>query len=75
VAEIAETGDPCRALIEAQSLVTVARAILRAALVREESRGAHFRNDFPRRDDESFQKHSVDSGSGRGTEDVRFEHW
>jgi L-aspartate oxidase len=33
------------------SLLTVARLIARAALRREESRGGHYRSDFPRRDD------------------------
>ncbi len=33
------------------SLVTVARLIARAALRREESRGAHYRSDYPQRDD------------------------
>ena len=33
------------------SIVTVARLIVRAALRREESRGAHSRTDFPERDD------------------------
>jgi succinate dehydrogenase/fumarate reductase flavoprotein subunit len=28
------------------------------ALVREESRGAHYRNDFPQRDDARFGTHS-----------------
>jgi succinate dehydrogenase/fumarate reductase flavoprotein subunit len=36
----------------------VAHAILASALARTESRGAHFRNDFPRRDDANFLKHS-----------------
>jgi L-aspartate oxidase len=35
---------------ELRSLVTVARLIARAALARPESRGAHFRADFPRVD-------------------------
>ncbi len=48
-----------RRLIEAKSLACVAGAILRAALARTESRGAHFRNDFPRRDDAQFLKHSI----------------
>lgn len=33
------------------SLVTVGRLVARAALRREESRGAHYRSDFPARDD------------------------
>ena len=36
-----------------RNLVTVALLIARAALRREESRGGHFRQDFPARDDDS----------------------
>jgi succinate dehydrogenase/fumarate reductase flavoprotein subunit len=49
----------------------VAHAILASALARTESRGAHFRNDFPRRDDERFLKHSALKGDGS----VNFEAW
>ena len=35
----------------AASLLTVGRLIARAALRREESRGAHYRADYPKRDD------------------------
>ena len=35
----------------AANLATLARLIARAALRREESRGAHYRDDFPQRDD------------------------
>ncbi len=48
-----------RRVAEAQSLCCVAGAILRSALARTESRGAHFRTDFPMRDDARFQKHSI----------------
>ena len=47
-----------------RNLVTVARLIARAALRREESRGGHFRADFPARDDARWKVHVVDT---RGT--------
>ena len=39
--------------------VTTASVIARAALWREESRGGHYRLDFPRRDDARWRVHSV----------------
>ena len=42
------------------NLVTVARLIARAALRRHESRGAHYRDDFPERDDIHWKTHVVD---------------
>ena len=42
------------------NLVTVARLIARAALRRHESRGAHYRDDFPERDDLNWNVHIVD---------------
>jgi L-aspartate oxidase len=41
-------------------LLTVARLIARAALRRQESRGGHFRADFPDRDDRHWKLHVVD---------------
>lgn len=51
-----------RPAIELRNLHAVAASIVQAALGREESRGAHFRNDFPRHDDLRFRKHSVIRG-------------
>ncbi|PYR24709.1 MAG: L-aspartate oxidase [Acidobacteria bacterium] len=48
--------EPCRRF----NLITVASLIARAALRREESRGAHFREDFPERDDLHWKVHVVD---------------
>ena len=47
-----------RASLELRNLHDVAALITRAALAREESRGGHFRSDYPARDDRGFQKHS-----------------
>ena len=63
-----------RRLAEAQSLSVVARAILQSALARTESRGAHFRNDFPVRND-IFRKHSISRGDGTGEGRIAFEMW
>ena len=53
---------------EARNLHTVASLIARCALAREESRGGHFRTDFPKPRTE-FLKHSV---IGRNEDQVRF---
>lgn len=49
---------PLRAAQEAENLRMVGEAIARCALAREESRGAHYRSDFPARLDEAWRKHS-----------------
>jgi L-aspartate oxidase len=46
----------------ARNLFDTAHLITQAALAREESRGAHFRMDYPQRDDAAFRKHSVIEG-------------
>jgi L-aspartate oxidase len=47
-----------------RNLATVARLIARAALRREESRGGHYRSDFPQRDDLHWKVHLVDQRHG-----------
>jgi L-aspartate oxidase len=44
---------------EAQNLWQLGTLVARSALAREESRGAHYRTDFPDHDDAKFLKHSV----------------
>ncbi|MGA9997736.1 MAG: L-aspartate oxidase, partial [Pyrinomonadaceae bacterium] len=45
--------------VSSRNFLTVATLIARSAVWREESRGAHFRTDFPARDDEHWRVHSI----------------
>lgn len=45
--------------IELEFMIDVAHTIALGALLRQESRGAHFRRDFPERDDSNWLKHTV----------------
>jgi len=40
--------------LEVENLVTVAEMVTKAALMREESRGAHYRRDFPKTDNQNW---------------------
>lgn len=51
-----------RAATELRNLLDLSDLIVRSALARQESRGAHYRNDFPQRDDARFTRHSLVSG-------------
>ncbi|MDP7557303.1 MAG: FAD-binding protein [Nitrospinaceae bacterium] len=46
-------------IIELGNMLHMAEVIATAALARTESRGGHYRTDFPKRDDENFLKHSL----------------
>jgi L-aspartate oxidase len=45
----------------AASIVTVGRLIARGGLRREESRGGHFRSDFPQRDDIHWKRRASET--------------
>ena len=60
---------PNRDDYELANLHSLATLMARSALAREESRGSHYRSDFPYRDDDLFQKHSRIQRS----KDVTFE--
>jgi succinate dehydrogenase / fumarate reductase flavoprotein subunit len=44
---------------ELGNLLDIAESIVLGALGREESRGGHYREDFPKRDDAGFLKHTL----------------
>ncbi len=46
-------------MIELRNLLDCSEATVAGALAREESRGGHFREDFPTRDDQHFLKHTL----------------
>jgi L-aspartate oxidase len=48
----------------AASILTVGRLIARAALRREESRGGHYRTDFPQRDDGHWKRRASEARNG-----------
>jgi succinate dehydrogenase / fumarate reductase flavoprotein subunit len=66
-------GEKMLDLIEVRSAAQIAGIILEAAFRRQESRGAHFREDFPEQNDEQWQGHLL-LRLGAGGEPVwRFE--
>jgi succinate dehydrogenase / fumarate reductase flavoprotein subunit/fumarate reductase flavoprotein subunit len=52
----AEANPAWQEALDLPNQLTVARLLVESALAREESRGAHFRSDFPVRDDERWLK-------------------
>ncbi|MEM9906404.1 MAG: succinate dehydrogenase/fumarate reductase flavoprotein subunit [Cyanobacteria bacterium P01_D01_bin.44] len=57
--------------LELQSLMVVGEVIMTGALQRRESRGAHSREDFPERDDQTFLQHTLAYYSPAGI-DLRY---
>ena len=49
------------ALVELGNMLDVAQVIVASALHREESRGAHYRTDFPERNDANWLQHTIAS--------------
>ncbi|MEI6613479.1 MAG: succinate dehydrogenase flavoprotein subunit [Chrysiogenales bacterium] len=45
--------------LELENLLSFSEVIVAGALARKESRGAHFRTDFPKRDDAQWLKHTL----------------
>ncbi|MEI6730190.1 MAG: succinate dehydrogenase flavoprotein subunit, partial [Pseudomonadota bacterium] len=65
--------------IECDNLLLLAIATLASAEYRTESRGSHYRSDYPERDDKNWQKHTIFSLDKNGestlaTSDVRLSN-
>ncbi len=45
--------------IETENLLIFSEVIVASALTRTESRGAHWRTDYPKRDDDNWLKHTL----------------
>jgi succinate dehydrogenase / fumarate reductase, flavoprotein subunit len=59
--------------IELGFLLDCSEATIHGALARQESRGAHFRLDYPKRDDANWLKHTLAFKGGKA-HDVRLEY-
>jgi len=58
--------------VELGHILDIAQVVVEAALARTESRGAHFRDDYPDRDDQNWLKHTMAYLSEDG--DVRLDY-
>jgi len=64
--------------VELGFLLDLAEVLVVSALARRESRGGHFREDYPTRDDEQFMRHTMayraQAGSGFGGSEVQLDY-
>jgi len=67
--ELPKPEKTAREAHELRNLHALALLMARSGLARQESRGSHYRSDFPFRNDENFAKHSVVQKG----KDVKFE--
>ena len=58
--------------LEFDNLLSQSIVAIVSALNREESRGAHSRNDFPKRDDKKWMKHTLTKMDDQGKTDISY---
>jgi succinate dehydrogenase / fumarate reductase flavoprotein subunit len=58
-------------VIELGNLLDLTEVLVESALARQESRGAHSREDFPKRDDANWLKHTL---AYKGPQGIEFKH-
>ena len=56
---------------EFNNILLIAEIIAKGAMLRKESRGAHYRNDYPERDDENWLKHTLATLDDKGN--IKFD--
>jgi succinate dehydrogenase / fumarate reductase flavoprotein subunit len=59
--------------LEFDNLLSQSIVAIVSALNREESRGAHSRNDFPKRDDKKWMKHTLTKMDNQGKTDISYK--
>src|SRR5919107_454924 len=74
-----DTSENIVLTLQVKSSLVVCEAIIRSALMRQESRGAHYRSDFPKLDDERWKVNIYCRKEGKGTfatatKMILFEH-
>lgn len=60
-------------MIELDHLLEVSQIMAAGALARKESRGGHFRKDYPQRDDVNFLCHTLAYRTADGTPELRYK--
>lgn len=71
--EAGEGAHPCTEDWETTNIHAIATVLVHHALLREETRGSHWREDFPDRDDEHWRVRLVSSLGERGKVKTRIE--
>jgi L-aspartate oxidase len=59
-------------LLELRNMITVGKLITKAALIRKESRGTHYREDYPKTDDKNWLRHIILENTPKGDLYVSF---
>jgi succinate dehydrogenase flavoprotein subunit len=60
-------------VIELGGMIDISEALVEGALARQESRGAHSREDFPKRDDPNWLKHTLAYQSPTRSIELRYK--
>ncbi len=59
--------------IELGNMLDISESVVESALARKESRGAHYREDYPKRDDANFLKHTLAYRDEKGNITLKYK--